>query len=64
MIFRMKLEIVLKKNLIASSSIIEKYLKTKTKSFDAEATDSHDKEMAKEAFNYVCFVVILIDFVF
>ena len=42
----------------------KKILKAKIRSFGNEATDFHDKEMAKVGSNYTCLALILIDFVF
>ena len=39
------------------------FLKTKIKSCSDEATDFHDKEMAKVGSNYICLAVLLIDIV-
>ena len=51
------------KNEFDSKPIYNKnFLTTKTKSYAAEATDFHDKEIPKVSSNCICLAVILIDF--
>ena len=53
----------MKKNLMVNPSTIKKFLKTKITSYGDKATDFHDDKMPKLSSNYICLVVILIDFV-
>ena len=53
----------MKKNLMVNPSTIKKFLKTKITSYGDTATDFHDDKMPKLSSNYICLVVILIDFV-
>ena len=63
MIFGIESAVVSKRNLIANPSAINKFLKTKIKSYSAEATDFHDKDILNLGSNYTCLAVILSDFV-
>ena len=51
----------IKKNLIASLSMIKNFLKTKIKSYGDEVTDFYDKEIIKVGSDCTCLAVISLD---
>ena len=51
----------IKKNLIASLSMIKNFLKTKIKSYGDEVTDFYDKEIIKVDSDCTCLAVISLD---
>ena len=53
--------LISKKNLIASMSIINFFLKTKIKSHSDEVTGFYDKEIPKVDSNHTCLAVISLD---
>ena len=61
--FWIRSAIVWKKNLIANSSTIKRYLKTKIKSYGDGTKDFHNREIPKVEFDYTSLAVILNNFV-
>ena len=62
MLLRIKSEVISRKNLIASMSIVKKKkFKTKRKSHGDEASDFYDEKIPKVDSNHTCLVVIRLD---
>ena len=61
---RIKSELISKKNLIASLSIITNFLNIKTKSHGIKVKNFYDRNIPKAEYNHTCLAVIRLDSAF